>query len=157
VDRVLLEFDERVWDAFFKEFELINTHAEAIVCSLNGEETPKYAVSLDSGIILALNMVARKCRKSSVRRKSIEILKSRLWQEGIVNSMLAARVAEIAVDIEENSIDGEGSCENIPNSARIAGLNISYDQYQRLAHIKYMKCRSVMGGQRAVIKKDLYW
>ncbi|KAI6782956.1 uncharacterized protein J7T54_002116 [Emericellopsis cladophorae] len=57
--------------------------------------------SAEMGVVPPLFVVATKCREGILRRKAIELLRSSPRREGMWDSELAARVAQLVMDLEE--------------------------------------------------------
>ncbi len=70
--------------------------------------------------------------------------------------MLTGRVAERLADIEEETL-GEITCaEDIPNWARLRGVDVSFDPNGKRAYLGYIKARSEESEQYAV-REWLEW
>lgn len=156
---VATEIDETVWDNYYVEFETMVSHAAAVA---KGTISPRYkgilqsAFSLDTGIILPLYFVATKCRHPTIRRKAIEILQSTSRQEGVLNSHLTGRVAKRLADIEEEGL-GEINCaQDIPNWARLSGVDVRFDPEGRCAFLKYLRDRWE-GSKRNTVQEWVEW
>ena len=140
-------FKETTWDAYVQSYEHMLTLAQAIYTSaksdenLNGRQrTPFF--SLDMNLVAPLYAVAHKCRDPTIRRAAVALLKSTPRQEGIWDSVLAGRVAEKLVNIEEDGLAEVKSCHDVPESARISAVSVHFDMEGRLGTIRYARTGS---------------
>ncbi|KAI0416123.1 hypothetical protein F5X98DRAFT_201127 [Xylaria grammica] len=101
------------WDEFMPQLEEMVLLGEKIVSSLslrgdNGEETISFC--LESGYIIPMYAVASNCRDLTIRRRAIAVLRSVHRQEGLWNSLLAAKAAERIIEIEERESRDVDAC-----------------------------------------------
>lgn len=150
IDHIRSKIDETAWDAFLPTYTLILDHATQCLA------IPDTAtISLDSGIIIPLYMVASRCRDLVQRKRAIALLESRYWQEGVMSSVLAAKVAARYVQIEE---EGRGEKGELPNEARLAELDVRFEPGRRRAQIKYIRWKPYWdpnGGE--AVEEWLHW
>ena len=86
-----------------------------------------------SGIIMALYVVATKCRDSVVRRKALALLKTLNMQEGILSTNLVSTCLDEMVDLEERKArniagiaeDVPLRCEDVLEEARFLDVTIN--------------------------------
>ena len=104
----LLEINPENWEipltddcleAFFHE---MLDYAEIAIL---GEEAPEAAAQprfhMDIGVTPALFSIVLRSQEDSIRRRSIALLDARHLQEGVWNSVLAAKVAQRVLELEE--------------------------------------------------------
>lgn len=129
VDEDLSFADGTVWDQYQPQFESIITRATLItdlhirVCEKEGRSSSTF--SLDAGVGFPLFFVASTSRDGALRRKAIELLRAVDRQEGVMNSLLAARIAERFVSIEEEGLvcrEGFLKASQVPKENRLAGM-----------------------------------
>jgi hypothetical protein len=73
--------------------------------------------NFDDSIVLALFIVATRCRHRLARREAIALLQKHPRREGLWDSEMAANVAQWFVDIEEEGLCGE---DHVPSGSRLA-------------------------------------
>lgn len=141
------------WDEFAPEFNQVNAHAEAILSSIRQTQHP--TLSLENEMNLSLYFVASKCRNSATRKKAISILDSTSKYEGVLHSKLAARVAARLVELEEEGFERDVTCEDLPNMARLHGLNVKFDPEEKRASLRYKRLIGERAGE--VISEMIEW
>jgi hypothetical protein len=88
-----------------------------------------------------LHLVATKCREPSVRQQAIALLLAVHRRESMYDSILAGKIGQWMMDIEEEGADENG---NIPEHARAWGECVELELQRRRARVK---CRqNVIGG-----------
>jgi hypothetical protein len=88
-----------------------------------------------------LHLVATRCREPSIRRQAIALLLAVHRRESMYDSILAGKVGQWMMDIEEEGVDENG---DIPEHARVWGECVELELHQRKAKVK---CRqNVLGG-----------
>ena len=89
-----------------------------------------------TGMIMALYLVAIKCRDSRIRQRAVELLEEIQLQEGLFSSNLISPFARRVVKLEEGrarammGIDDENvllKCEDVPEQARFLDVTINAD------------------------------
>jgi hypothetical protein len=158
MELVAEESDEMLWDNYYVEFEAMITHATAVVKLQSNPSNGllKPAFSIDTGIILPLYFVATKSRHPVTRRKAISILKSTPRQEGVLNSQLTGKVAERLADIEEAGLGAIDCAEDVPNWARLSGVDINFDPEGPRALLQYLRHRTKKA-KRDTVQEWLEW
>ncbi|KAG0647407.1 hypothetical protein D0Z07_7185 [Hyphodiscus hymeniophilus] len=131
---------EEAWDEYYVEFEAMIGHA-AEVCP-------------------NANFFSQYWHNLAVIRHSYEMPSSFASQESyrtpyLDASILTGRVAERLVDLEEEGLEIE-SAEDVPNWARVSGVDIRFDSDGRRAYLQYMRQRT-KDGKRDVIAECLQW
>lgn len=99
-------------DEYMPQFEEMVVLGEKILFATSpgddhGRQTTSFC--LDMGVVIPLYTVASQCRDPIIRQKAIALLRSTSCQEGLWNSLLAARAAERIMEIEERGLAVAGS------------------------------------------------
>lgn len=149
-----LTADEMVYDTYNDIFSQVVDLSEAVLDAL-----PKTAWScnthfcFDARIILPLWKTGLKCRDPITRRKAISLLLSRPMKEGIWDSILAGKMVNWVMELEEEFADENG----VPGWARIAGVKWTSDMEARTA---LLTCRQRIEGfsdEILVKRKIISW
>ena len=113
--------DQTLWDDYEASFEKIIALSESVVSSPNPSDTfqAKNVFTLDRGIVGPLYDTARICRNPVLRRKAINILRMNPRREGLWDGVLAARVAERQMELEESAVAEVNVAADVPGWARI--------------------------------------
>jgi len=112
--------------------------------------------TLDIGVVAPLYDIARRCRDPHVRRRAIGLLYAYPRQEGMYNGVLAARVAERVVQIEENGLGHVSSATDIPDWARISDVHPVFDFERKRALLCYRR-RGTHGAVRKPVQEVMDW
>jgi hypothetical protein len=116
--------------------------------------------NLDIALVVPLYFVAGKCRDARLRRKAIELLRRSERQEGVSNSLMAARVAERLVEMEEEGLldrdkVGHGHADCVTRERRISGVEIKLGlESERRAWLRFSKTG---GREVVVVEKWVEW
>ncbi|KIV80082.1 hypothetical protein PV11_07609 [Exophiala sideris] len=113
--------------------------------------------TLDLGIVGPLYDIARRCRDPNIRRKAIGLLHAYPRQEGMFDSVLAARVAEHVVEIEEGGLGIVKSCADVPDWARISDVHPVFDLEKRKAVLFYSRQLSAHHVGRVPVQETIEW
>lgn len=150
---------EGVWDNYYVEFESMIQHAAEVVKLSNSHSNNRLVpvVSLDTGIILPLYLIASKCRHPTIRKKAIALLKSTHRQEGILNSSLTGRVVERLADLEERDLGDIGCAEDVPDWKRLKGLAVRFDPDGRRVYLQYLRQKNEESNGGDVVEEWLEW
>lgn len=149
--------DEMVWDELLPEWsEIVSFAEEFVACAEKAGKGKRQKVfSLDIALIVQLYFVAGKCRDSRLRRKAIELLRSER-QEGVTNSLMAARVAERLVRIKEEGLLYRDKVEYrgagfVTRERRISGVEIKLGlEEERKAWLRFSK----IGGREVILVEE---
>ena len=154
--------DQMLWDKYVGTFEMIISVAESVlkqstspVQRTSSERTPLF--TLDIGIVGPLYDVARRCRDPAVRRKAICLLSTYPRLEGMWDSVLAARVAERVLLIEENGLGAVNCCADVPDWARTSEVHPIFDLEQKKALVYYQRCGSTYNTSRTTLQEMIEW
>lgn len=137
--------DESVFDEYLPQFKLIVELCEKIIAAEAVMERPRPMFCLDTGIIISLFGVISKCRDGETRWKALNLLMSTDRQEGIYHSMLVGRVARRIVEIEEEGLAQPVVPADLPNSRRLAGVEVEFDNSKKRGTVKYISKSLVSG------------
>lgn len=139
-----LQAPQTTSDVLLPEFEYLLLMArraleyEAEGCQLI-QEGEVYCVEIRT--LNILHLVATRCREPSIRRQAIALLLAVHRRESMYDSILAGKVGQWMMDIEEEGVDENG---DIPEHARVWGECVELELHQRKAKVK---CRqNVLGG-----------
>ncbi|KAL8949544.1 MAG: hypothetical protein Q9222_004353 [Ikaeria aurantiellina] len=155
----LLHF-QTTWDDILPIFEEIVDLASTVLdaqADTDKKLARKPVFQLDQSIIGPLFSVAHKCRDPGIRRKAISLLYSAPRQEGVWDSILTARVAERIMNLEEKGLGEVKTCADVPDSARISDIQVSFDLSARRGYINYLRLRSLDSKVREPITDVLEW
>jgi hypothetical protein len=137
--------DQSLWDHCDPVFAEIVELAESVVSSLSASATADGTLrlfTLDRGIVGPLYDTARRCRHPQIRRKAISLLYRNPWQEGMWDSVLAARVAERVMEMEEEGLGQPMSSAEIHDHHRLDAAVPSFEMMRRRATVRYSRCQS---------------
>lgn len=153
--------DDMTWDLHPQEGEDIVQFAEALLALDDITRGPpgqrKVEYSLDMWLVGPVYAVAHKYRDPMLRRRAIAILKNANRQEGIWDSAIAAKVAERIVAIEEGAVGTVSSFRDVPDWARIHGLDVKFDKQERRGHFSYIRPISQQHRSLEVFKETICW
>ncbi|KUJ17751.1 uncharacterized protein LY89DRAFT_669042 [Mollisia scopiformis] len=138
-----LNTDQMVYDKRIDEVKQVIRLAKI----LHSHPSVKGQFTFDLGYIPQLYVMAIKCRHRTIRREAIHLLLSRVWREGVWDSVLAGRMATSLMEVEEQGIKGE----YIPNEARVKGTKMKFDLQKREGHLTCF----MVGGP--VVKRTIRW
>jgi hypothetical protein len=146
--------DEAFFDDYNPLFADIVDMAEFLLTAISSKEKskiPKFC--FDSCVVIPLYMTGFKCRDSKTRRKAISLLLDYPRREGVWDSVLAGKMAEWAMSIEEeNGEDGQA-----PGWARIHGVMFERDTENRSALLPCEQPISEGSDEYATRKKSISW
>ena len=153
--------DDTIWDSCPQDGEDIVQFAESLLTLDERTRGPPgkrgIEFSLDMSVVGPLYAVAHKYRDPVLRRRAIALLKKADRQEGIWDSAVAAKVAERIVEIEEGAVGSVTSFHDVPNWARIHGLNVSFDKSERKGDFSYVRCTSQRGESTESFHEVIRW
>jgi len=149
--------DQLSWDDSTEAFDEIVTLAESISSCGNSNATPRTpSFTLDVGIVGPLYEISRKCRDPVVRRKAIAVLCDFPRREGLWDGMLAGKVAERIVAIEEEGIDVR-SCHDVPDWRRISNVTPIFDIEGKKCFLCYERKESISSISPVKMQETLVW
>lgn len=149
------------WDKFLTQHdELTSLAASIIEASKSTTDTPPSLAptfTLDVNIVVPLYSVASRCRDPVLRRKAISLLYSAPYQEGVWNGLLAARVAERLMNLEEAGLGEVKTCKDVPESARVSAVNVDFDLEGRQAFVEFCRQGNDPDTDTEKIRETLRW
>lgn len=132
------------WDKHIPKFRQIVALGRDFVedCVTVDEPLKIRRFGLDTSVVEPLCAVANSCRDPLIRREAIALLYKMPHQEGLWDSVLAARTCEKLVNIEEAGLKDVKRCEDVPESARVCQVMFSIDASGRINNkVGYRKAR----------------
>ena len=116
--------EQCAFDTYNSHFDQIVSLSCAIIYATSASESlpAKPTFSLDLGIIAPLYYTAVSCRDPSIRRRAVSALSSPR-HEGAWSAVDAARVAFLALQIEEDGLGEVHSSADIPETSRLSEIN----------------------------------
>ena len=157
------EFDNQMlWDNYNATFEHTLDIAESLLQASSPQvrtSSPKRKTffTLDVGIVESLYDVAHRCRDPLIRRRAIRLLYAYPRQEGMWDGVLAARVAERIVEIEESGLGVVRTCADVPDWARTSEACPIFDPEHRKAILCYQRAASAERNFRAPVREVIQW
>ncbi|KAI9834415.1 MAG: hypothetical protein M1819_003026 [Sarea resinae] len=100
------------------EFKTMLSLAENIV---NSAENPR-SFQMDMGPLACVFYTALKCRDPPTRHRAVELLLSKRRREGLFDSFVMGRFVAAVVKVEERGYEGIKEAAELPESARIGGV-----------------------------------
>lgn len=154
--------DQMMWDKYGEIFEQVVALAESILVISPSQNTKTCTnrtpmFTLDADIVGPLYDLARRCREPLVRRKAIRLLYTYPRQEGMWDGVLAARVAEQVVAIEESGLGEVRSAAQVPDWARVSDMNPIFDQEQKKALLCYQRYNGANSAVRTNMQEVIEW
>ena len=160
VSTVHVVHGEKVWDTFTKRFEHVVDLATSVVESSICDKSVQKAgpdFTLDMHTVGPLYAVAHRCRHPIIRRKALSLLYAVPRQEGVWDSVLAARVAERLIGIEESGLGNVTRCEDIPNWARVSDVEVKFHLQKRHGSVRFSRQRSPLEKVRDTFVDSVSW
>lgn len=137
------ELSPLAWDMHTPRFQQIIALARDAVEHVVAYDAPVHFRQfwLDTTIVAPLYFVAYICQDPKVRREAVSLLYRLPHQEGLWDSLIAARSCEKLMEIEEEGLGEVSRAEDIPEWARIREVKASTDAEGRLDKISYRRFR----------------
>ncbi|KAK2754957.1 C6 zinc finger domain protein [Colletotrichum kahawae] len=144
------------WDYFLPEFIQMLTHAASAVAASNKSASRWQHMSfvLGGGFIMPLCRLALRCRHPSTRRAAIHLLRGARRRDGQLEGMLAARVLERIVDVEEKGLGEITESRDVPEAARVADVLVKFSSGKGTAKLTYTRAAGP-NGVRALVEEEL--
>ncbi|KAI1629070.1 hypothetical protein EDD37DRAFT_615984 [Exophiala viscosa] len=151
-----------MWDKYTDTFAQIVNLAQSILEMVepSNDKAPasrKPYFTLDLGLVGPLYDIARRCRDPQIRRRAIGLLYAYPRQEGMFDGVLAARVAERVVEIEEASLGSVTSCADVPDWARLSDVHPVFDLEKKRAVLFYQRQLSALDVGRIPVQETIEW
>ncbi|KAF2228485.1 hypothetical protein EV356DRAFT_457727 [Viridothelium virens] len=157
--------NEMIWDEHLDLYSRITDLATQIIedpmynCKMNGKTVPVF--SIDSGVAGPLFHVVRRCRDPQIRRKAITLWRATPRQEGVWDGLLALKVAERMMQLEEDGLGKVNCCADIPHDSRISGFGLQFHQREKRADVFFSKrwplTEVLRRNPGAIIQETLFW
>ncbi|KAI9711456.1 MAG: hypothetical protein M1820_002019 [Bogoriella megaspora] len=155
-------WNEMAWDEHINLYTQITELVADIVANpnrLNEKIVPSF--SLDNGVAGPLFHVVRRCRDPTIRRKAIELWRVTPRLEGVWDGVLAFKVGERMMQLEEEGLHDLNTSKDIPREARIVSLWIKMHAHERRIDLAFTKRRdlSIVMKERPheLISETLTW
>ena len=149
--------DQMLWDKYDPMFEKIVDLAQSVLLISSSSSTPTSVnyFTLDMAIVGPLYDVARSCRDPHIRRKAISLLRKYPRQEGLWDGVLAARVAERIMVIEETSVDY--AAFGVPRWARISEVVPTFDAERKQIALRYERYSDADSLIKTSVQEVITW
>ncbi|KAK0101749.1 hypothetical protein ONS95_006901 [Cadophora gregata] len=159
IGRMGLIADETIFDQFLPQFKIVVELCEKIVAVEAVMDRPRPIFCLDTGIVICLFAVISKCRDGETRWKAHDLMTRTDRQEGLYHSRLAGLVAKRIIEIEEEGLVQPVSFADLPNSKRLAGVEVEFDYGHKGGTVWYIRRPLVHGppGPGEVIVEYVEW
>lgn len=156
-----MDRDEMIWDYYSNRFNRLMDMCDIIAGAdeIEPGQEPDAAFQLDIGIVAPCFHVIWKCRNARVRDRAIRLLEKYPRQDGLWNGGLVARVGRYLDETErgtETLADAAmrgAEAEEIPDWARIVGVNVVFSPEGKGAVISFMKQKSEHDAEVILIAK----
>ena len=133
----------RGWDPLLRECEEIVDLATSVVklhkSNASNSSLGRPIFFMDMNLVGPLFGIAHMCRDPVIRRRAIALLYSTPRQEGLWNSLLAARVAEKVMNVEEAGLGEVKSFADIPEENRISDVDMQFDLQGRKGYLQFSR------------------
>jgi hypothetical protein len=125
---------ELLYDEYTAEFKTALSLAQTLLAATNSDsKTGPTITTVSSILIRSLYFIAVKCRNTSVRIQALHTLQSIQRREGIWDSCVASKVAEVVIKREDPYEKGF-----IPDYQRVRGVKISFDLHVCRGKVRYL-------------------
>ncbi|KIM94826.1 hypothetical protein OIDMADRAFT_135229 [Oidiodendron maius Zn] len=149
--------DQKAWDIFTPTFQRIVSLAEEIVELEYKSNSGRPTFSIDMAIVGPIFEVSCRCRDPLIRRRAITLLQTCGRTEGVWNSLLASKVAQRVLEIEEAGLTGIRTYEDIPDWARISDITPVFDHVGRKATLTYSRPGTKHSLARKTVQEVIEW
>lgn len=155
--------EETYFDTHIDDFRQIVSDLRPIVedahrnkTNSDSSSTPCLAegFTFEETTVTPLYMTATKCRDRSLRRQAIVLLQKAPRREGIFDSLMAAKIAQFVMSVEEEGVDEFGF---VPEEARVRVSNVEPDMLGRRASITAGQKIFGVDGEFNVRKTEVWW
>ena len=147
-DQYTAQYDDNQmrWDKYTTAFQEVVHIAQRIVerndkdCPGTQQDQEPYLCTLDYGIVSPLYNVARLCRDPIIRRKAINLLRTSRVREGFWDGPLAARGAEVLMELEESAVcTVPVVASDIPAQARISYVKTIWEPGDQFTVVEFRR------------------
>ena len=128
VSECLTDGREMLWDRYQADFERLLDLAEEVVkleaaasspSSDNGTSNYTPGFSVDMGVVPPVYFTAMKCRKPTLRRRAVAILRSCKHREGAWDGQTSAGLAVRIITLEEQGLGTVENASDVPEQQRL--------------------------------------
>jgi hypothetical protein len=145
--------DEENFDAYNDVFADIVNIAECSLQALNSNKSSRRKFQFDSHVVIPLYMTGYKCRDPKMRRRAISSLLAYPRREGVFDSLLAGKMTQWAMNIEEEHMENG----KVPGWARIHGVAFERDGERRSAILTCQQRTSALSAHIETKRKIITW
>lgn len=154
--------NQMLWDEYTESFDQAVSIVESLLeksSAYLGDPSVRQRpfFTLDLGVVGPLYDIAHRCRDPFVRRRAIHLLYTYPRQEVMWDGVLAARVAERVVAIEESGLGPVRTCADVPDWARTSDVLPIFDLEHRRAVLSYQRAESAYPHVRAPVQETMQW
>jgi hypothetical protein len=144
---------ETTYDTYLPEFRTLVELSELMYPHLVKEKGPRYHFIL--GIVPALFQVGMTCRDCEVRGRAIEMLcRTPGYREGIWDAMAVGKIAECAMNLEEEWRDENGS---IPGDRRVYLVTVKVASREKRATAVFRQGMGTANDDTMERTVEIYW
>ena len=147
---------ESRYDSSIAQFRRIVEMSE-VVCSTIRQNGEGSDYSLDLGYLAATFFAAIRCRDPSLRRRAISVLESHSRREGMWESTAAGAIARRWMQLEEDGLGEIDIAAQVPESKRIAVLDLAVDSASSSASLRFTSSVSQSADFQAYRDEKLKW
>jgi len=128
---------ELAYDAYTADFQIALSLAQTLSDDATSSSTKSKSVfslsTISSFLIRSLYFIATKCRDRSIRTSALYTLRSLRRREGIWDSCVTSKVAEIVIEYEHADKN-----RFVPDERRMRAIKISFDLHVRQGIMRYL-------------------
>jgi len=145
--------DEENFDTYNDVYADIINMAEYSLQALNSNMSSRLKFQFDSHVVIPLYMTGYKCREPKIRRRAISLLLANPRREGVFDSLLAGKMTQLAMNIEEEYMKNG----RVPGWARIHGVTFERDGERRSAILTCQQRTSALSAHIETKRKIITW
>jgi hypothetical protein len=145
--------DEENFDTYNDVYADIVNMAEFSMQALNSNKSSRLKFQFDSHVVIPLYMTGYKCREPKIRRRAISLLLTNPRREGVFDSLLAGKMTQWAMNIEEEHMENG----KVPGWARIHGVTFERDGERRSAILTCQQRTSALSAHMETKRKIITW
>ena len=144
-------------DLFHPLFERVVALASLVVDSTPASQVSVPQFCLDTNVVAPLYAVAHRCRDPYIRRKAVSLLRKAPRREGIWDSVLTTKAAEIVIAAEEEGLGEITSSADVPGWARISDVQVKFDMEGRLGTLVFSRPRNATEKVSPTVVETFRW
>lgn len=143
-----------VYDALTAHFREVVDLAKMFVKNEKLQnDSQRASFTFDDPFIGSVYFVILKCRDQSLRREAIAILQSHPRRDGVMDSVLMAKIGTMHMNIEEAESEGN----YIPEHARIRGIKTTTNMANRTGRMRFLQMASSTNREFVVHHLNFTW